>query len=122
MYLDTRDLWTELLELRERDALTTGEESEEIEDLEPLDEEETERLRVLTELFEEIGEEAGHYGETLIPDWEFQRYAEELADDLGVVPDAQWPLTHIDWAAAAEELKVDYSVVEFDGETYYIRL
>lgn len=33
----------------------------------------------------------------------------------------EWPLRHIDWDAAAEELKQDYTSVEFDGVTYWIR-
>jgi antirestriction protein len=35
-------------------------------------------------------------------------YAEELADDIGAIPDdLSWPLTHIDWDAAARDLEYD---------------
>lgn len=62
------------------------------------------------------------YGETLIRDSHFQDYAEELADDIGALDrDFSWPRNHIDWEAAANELKEDYFSVEFDGETYWIR-
>lgn len=43
-----------------------------------------------------------------------REFAEQLADDLGAVPDdAQWPLNHIDWDSAARELSMDYG--EQDG-------
>ena len=48
--------------------------------------------------------------------------AQELAEDCGLIPDdAKWPCNCIDWEQAAEELQVDYSTVEYDGETYYYR-
>lgn len=63
-----------------------------------------------------------NYGVTLIRDSYFRTHAEELADDLGLVPsDAPWPLTCIDWRRAAEELKADYTAIEFDGVTYWVR-
>jgi len=62
------------------------------------------------------------YGETLIRDSHFTRYAEEFANDIGRVNgDLEWPLCHIDWEAAAEDLQQDYTSVEFDGVTYWIR-
>lgn len=63
------------------------------------------------------------YGATLIHEDYFEDYARELADDLGLCDDrkAQWPHTCIDWAQAADELKQDYTSVDFDGETYWIR-
>jgi len=63
------------------------------------------------------------YGETLIHENYFETYARELASDIGAYDDrnVKWPFTCIDWEAAAEELKQDYSEVDFDGETYYIR-
>jgi len=63
-----------------------------------------------------------HHGEALIRDSYFTEYAQQLADDMGAVPDdAAWPLTCIDWQQAARELKMDYTAVEFDGVTYWIR-
>lgn len=61
---------------------------------------------------------------TLIAEDDFEEYAEELATDLGYIDDEQgnrWPFNHIDWEAAADELKQDYTTVEYDGDTYYIR-
>lgn len=61
-------------------------------------------------------------GVTLINDDYFERYAEQLADDLGLISNtAQWPATCIDWKRAAEELKSDYSSVDIGSETYWYR-
>ncbi len=62
------------------------------------------------------------YGATLIRDSYFETYAEELAEDIGAIDrNASWPLNHIDWKAAAEALQQDYTSVEFDGVTYWVR-
>src|SRR3990167_2818967 len=62
------------------------------------------------------------YGAALIRETHFVEYAQELAEDIGTVKsDAEWPLRHIDWDAAAEELKQDYTEVDFDGVTYLVR-
>lgn len=62
------------------------------------------------------------YGETLIRDSYFEDYAQELADDCGMIPhDVSWPMTCIDWEQAARELRMDYNAVDFDGVTYWIR-
>lgn len=60
--------------------------------------------------------------ETLIHEDDWLDYVRELAEDIGAIDrKATWPLNHIDWAAAAEELKADYMTVDFDGVTYYMR-
>lgn len=62
------------------------------------------------------------YGEALIHEDYFVQYAKELAEDVCEMPrDIKWPYTCIDWDEAAEELKMDYMEVDFDGETYYMR-
>jgi hypothetical protein len=59
---------------------------------------------------------------TLIRDSHFETYAQELAEDIGAIPsDAKWPCTCIDWEQAARELRMDYTSVEFDGITYWVR-
>jgi predicted nuclease with TOPRIM domain len=57
-------------------------------------------------------------GTTLINDDFFVKYAEQMADEFGVDP-ATWPGNCIDWEAAADQLKADYSVLEWDGYTFY---
>lgn len=62
------------------------------------------------------------YPLTLIADTYFVRFAEELAGDMGAVdPNGEWPLNCIDWERAANELQVDYTSVEIDGQTYWYR-
>lgn len=65
-----------------------------------------------------------HHGETLIHASYCETYAKELADDLGVIDrKAGWPLQHIDWASAADELfSSDYTSADIDGHTYFVRL
>lgn len=62
------------------------------------------------------------HGEGMIRESYFTRYAEQLADDLGCINgDAKWPMNHIDWEAAARDLKHDYTTIDFGGDTYYVR-
>lgn len=62
------------------------------------------------------------YGATLIRDSYFEDYAQDLAADLGLLQQgATWPYTCIDWERAARELKMNYSMVTFDGVDYWTR-
>ena len=62
------------------------------------------------------------HGETLIRDSYFETYAQELADDCGMLKEGSaWPYTCIDWERAARELQQDYMRVDFDGVEYWIR-
>jgi hypothetical protein len=62
------------------------------------------------------------YGEILIRDSYFEDYARELAEDIGAIKGTEsWPLGYIDWEAAAEVLQMDYSAIDFDGVTYWVR-
>lgn len=88
------------------------------------EDEEGEELAALKALVEEAEGYAPdwEYGATLIRDSYFQTYAEELAEDCGMIPAGlAWPCTCIDWERAARELRMDYTSVEFDGVTYWVR-
>lgn len=62
------------------------------------------------------------YGEQFINDLYFVEYAQQLAEDTGAINrDAQWPNYHIDWEAAADELKMDYTSYDVGCETYWAR-
>ena len=146
-YLDTRDLQKLQEELQEeKDALETNvEEAEEnyadllnaetcdIEDgaqeaakqslevartaLVEWVEENQEELDELNNLENAVGSEWA-YGETLIPAQEFVEYCQELCEDIGgKVPD----YIVVDWEATAENLKADYSEVDYQGTTYLFR-
>lgn len=86
--------------------------------------EETEELEKLTALASEASGYAAdwEYGETLIRDSYFKEYAQDLAEDCGMIPaNLSWPASCIDWDQAARELQMDYTSVDFDGVTYWIR-
>ena len=62
------------------------------------------------------------YGVTFIHEDAFQDYAEELARDTGAITDNQsWPLNHIDWEAAADDLRTDFTAIDLYDSTYYAR-
>jgi hypothetical protein len=62
------------------------------------------------------------FGETFVSDDYFVEYAKDPADDIGSFRiDYEWPLNHIDWFAAADELREDYTPFEFRGTTYWAR-
>jgi hypothetical protein len=85
-----------------------------------------EELQTLQALIEEVRQVSGEepeYGATLIRDSYFVDYARELAEDGGLLdPSLGWRFMFIGWAAAAEHLKLDYSPVDFDGETYWVQM
>ena len=86
---------------------------------------EQEELDALLELESEIGslEECARNGVYFIDEDYFEDYARELAHDIGVISDDYaWPACHIDWEAAANELRMDYTEVDFDGQTYLVRI
>lgn len=106
-----------------REDLSYGELAE-IDHLDHLDLDDAEELAALLDLAEQGEADVAEWadGATLIRDSYFEEYARQLAEDLGVIdPDASWPLSHIDWETAADDLKQDYTTVDFDGVTYWAR-
>ena len=87
------------------------------------DEENSEELKTLTDLADEGSYSPDwKYGETLIRRSYFQDYAQELAEDCGMLKDCNsWPNRCIDWEQAARELEQDYTSLDFDGVEYLIR-
>jgi antirestriction protein len=62
------------------------------------------------------------YGAILVSDSYFTEYAQTLAEDIGAVGSkVEWPYTCIDWEAAARDLRMDYTPVDFDGTTFWYR-
>ena len=104
--LDSRDIIERIEELKAQDEL---------------DDEDQEELSKAEALIEELGDEA-ESGIYLIHENNFEDYAREFAEDIGAIDsDSTWPATCIDWERAADELRMDYSEIEYDGETYYYR-
>ena len=138
--LDTRDLNKRLNELEDEredleDAVTIL--KDELKDCDPDEKEDYENnvadaIEALQEWDDEYKEELDELytmwdeipgwrrGEMLIAEGDFAEYAEQLADDLYGIK-KHWPFDHIDWDAAADALKVDYSSIEYQGTTYFYR-
>lgn len=95
----------------------------ELQSIEERTDDEHEEMLILEDLIEDAsGSPDWKYGETLVRDSYFVRYAQELAEDCGLVPaELSWPCRCIDWKQAASELKMDYFPVKFDGVTFWIR-
>ena len=107
-----------------RDVIARIEELESWAEDEALDDDDAAELAALKALAEEAEGYAPdwQHGETLIRDSYFEEYAEQLAYDIGAMDrNFGWPAEHIDWKAAADALKIDYTSVEFDGVAYWIR-
>ena len=88
------------------------------------DEDEAEAREILASIddIESAGIADWQYGETLIREDYFTEYAQQLAEDIGAINKSHgWPLTYIDWDAASDALKQDYTEVEYRGTTYYVR-
>lgn len=107
--------------LDSRDIIERIEELENDEDRDECDNLELEQLRKLAEEGENYASD-WKYGATLIRDSYFENYAQELAEDCGMIPrDLAWPCSCIDWEQAARELKMDYTSIDFDGVEYWVR-
>jgi len=105
-----------------RDILERIEELEADDELASEDKAELSKLQALIEELRDCGGDSPEDGMTLIHEDYFEDYAQEFAIDIGAIPrDMGWPATCIDWEEAANELRMDYSEVEFDGQVYYYR-
>lgn len=61
------------------------------------------------------------HGVQLILDEHWTEYAEQLTDDLGVINQRLPEWVVIDWEQTAENLKADYTAVEWGAYTYWVR-
>lgn len=94
----------------------------ELEGTEERDECEENELKEWLDFREQAGDYEWRYGQVFILDSHFIEYAQELAEDIGAIGrDLPWPVCHIDWDAAADALKIDYTAIEVGGYTYWTR-
>lgn len=61
------------------------------------------------------------YGATLVRDSYFTDYAREMLEDCGDLPKDLPSYIEIDWETTARNIQADYTSVEFDGVTYWVR-
>ena len=136
-YIDTRDLIETRDELKQEilDSFLENfphyeEMTESFEDIR-LDEEELEswkeewlseleEIEAINELENEVGDEWS-YGVTLIEEDDFEDFLEQDLEDCGYIS-KDFPIwIEIDWKATANNVKQDYSEVEFRGTNYLFR-
>ena len=127
-FIDVRDIIARVLELRyERDEYNEKMGSPDAWDSVP--DGEPEELAMLEGILSELAGYGGDeefegdwYPVQLIAESYFQEYAQDLAEDCGMVDTgARWPMTCIDWEQAARELQMDYGSIEIRGFTYWYR-
>jgi len=83
---------------------------------------EADELRNLLALKEEAeGYCEWGYGATFVRADHFVEYCQELVQDIGDLPRGIPSYIEIDWEKTAENIKMDYTSVEFAGVEYYIR-
>lgn len=91
---------------------------------EQLTEDEYREVHALIELIDQ-GESLSdwEYGVVLVSDAYFEEYAQQFAEDVYGFDSAtsQWPMCHIDWEAAADSLRMDYTEIDYDGVTFWAR-
>lgn len=75
-----------------------------------------EEYNQLKDILNEVGSDA-----TLINENYFTEAMEELCKDIGDVPNNLPSYIVIDWEETAENLRSDYSSIEYDGVTFYYR-
>lgn len=81
-----------------------------------------EEYKALKDLEDQADSGDWKYGTTLVNESYFTDFAKEEAESLGLIKnDTEWPARHIDWEAAADDLKSDYSTVTFGDTTFYLR-
>ncbi len=75
-------------------------------------------IREIDELEEEIYSREFENGIHLIEEDVFEDYVEEFVKDCGYIPKDLPSWIEIDWETTADNMRNDYSEVEFRGETY----
>ena len=98
-----------------------------LDELKTLDEEDSydkERIEMIDDLKEEVGKDNFEMGVTFIRENYWVQYCEDMAYDFGYLDrqDDNNPIHyHVDWQGWADAVEMDYSQIDFDGDTYYWR-
>ena len=95
---------------------------EEIQSWESYWADELEKILEIDKLEEEIGGKDFEFGVTLIDEDDFEDFVEEDLKEIGYMSEDFPSWIEIDWEATANNVKQDYSEVEFQAGTYLYRL
>jgi len=121
--IDSRDIIARIEELETERDTYDGERGEERDPWTAVYPEDAAELAALHKLATEAEGYAAdwEYGEILIRDDYFTDYAREMLEDCGTIPRDLPSWVKIDWEATARNVRMDYTAVDFDGVTYWIR-
>ena len=143
-YIDTRDLVEERDNLKEQilndfndrfntelvyfdeieiylnDEVSQNIKQEEREDFKSHWEDEYQQIIEIDKVEDEVGSEF-EYGCTLIEEDDFEDYVEDMLIGCGYISKDFPCWIEIDWKATSENVKQDYSELEYKGDTYYFR-
>ena len=92
-------------------------EEEEIESWKEYFEDELKEIEEIDSIEVELGSEF-EYGVTLVDVDDWEEYVEELLEDIGYIPKDFPSWIEIDWEATANNVKVDYTEVTYQGNSY----
>ena len=131
--IDSRDVIARIQELEDElqdledaadeaadDTVRCAEIMAEISDWKSQNGDELTALRALASEAEDYAPDWQH-GATLVRESYWPTYAQEIVEDVGDMPRGIPSYIVIDWEATADNLKVDYTEVDFDGVTYLVR-
>ncbi|TXG86163.1 MAG: hypothetical protein E6R13_01010 [Spirochaetes bacterium] len=107
-------------ELDDFDEIETYLNDDERDDFKSYWEDEYQQIDDIDEVEDEVGSEF-EYGCTLIEEDDFVEYVREMLVDIGCISKDFPTWIEIDWSATAENVKQDYSELEYKGDTYYFR-
>lgn len=116
---DSREILEAIEELETLETIALDPEAtpEDIQEFSSEDMTELARLREFESLANWV--EDWKYGETFIHERYFTEYAKDLVTDCYSITAPDW--VEIDWESTAKNLQDDYSSVDFEGETFYVR-
>ena len=92
-------------------------EEEEIESWKEDFEDELKEIEEIDDVENELGSEF-EYGVTLVDVDDWEEYVEELLEDTGYIPKDFPSWIEIDWEATANNVKIDYTEVTYQGNSY----
>ena len=120
--IDSRDIIARIDEMELEYGPEDGDSIDTIH-LEKMDEDERFEYAALLDLRDAINEISSEWddGVTLIHEFYFEAYVEELVTDCGYLSADLPGFIKIDWAETADNIRVDYSSVTLNGNDYWVR-